>query len=470
MFLDPKKNYALKNDVQQLLKKYKIIFDRMDMTNSYEFLLSTLWNSYLPCFDVKNETSNRVGETAMLKYCEWQGKPMPCSALFTKVPTDQGFCCAFNTEAANEIFNEVKYSKIFKEMQNNDYNLALDSSTSRKPLDSKSLISQSGLSKGLRVVLDAHTDILASGSYPGDFKGFKGFISTNQSYPKVFQKGFLIRPGHINLVALSATKVEASSDIRSIEPSRRRCFFSDETSNLKIYKKYSQSNCYLECALQNARNEVFKKNISCTPWYYPTYEQTPKICNPWENIDFYRAIMNTSEAACQHCLPSCTDTYYHHTVTAQPFRRCDDLNFGVGKFCKLDDQNNLPDPQMWAQQIKDQFPESDFTFKMTSNIRKHLSKVFETNGGTLFANDVEYDAFEDDIAVVHIFFEPSAIFLYGTKPSQTWLDFLSSIGGLLGLCIGFSIITMIELFWLLIQIIFHLFQPFNRKPHRLTKK
>jgi len=153
------------------------------------------------------------------------------------------------------------------------------------------------------------------------------------------------------------------------------------------------------------------------------------------------------------------------------FRGCDDLNFGVSNFCKLDskfdskfDDKTIPDPQIWAEQIIDQFDTAQYDYNIMSNKREYSPK-----GGILNITSKEYDAFEDDIAVVSIFFEPSAIFLYGSKPSQTWLDFFSSIGGLLGLCIGFSIITVIELFWLCIQIISHLLQPINRNDQLLKK-
>jgi hypothetical protein len=56
-------------------------------------------------------------------------------------------------------------------------------------------------------------------------------------------------------VALSATKVDALDTLRSIEPAKRNCLFPDENENLKIYKSYSQSNCYLECSLFYAQDQ-----------------------------------------------------------------------------------------------------------------------------------------------------------------------------------------------------------------------
>ena len=72
----------------------------------------------------------------------------------------------------------------------------------------------------------------------------------------------------------------------------------------------------------------------------------------------------------------------------------------------------------------------------------------------------EYNAYTEDIAVVQVFFEPAAVFLFGSQPSQTWIDYFSTVGGLLGLCIGISIVTVIELVWLALSLVRKVFAPF----------
>jgi hypothetical protein len=63
-----------------------------------------------------------------------------------------------------------------------------------------------------------------------------------------------------------------------------------------------------------------------------------------------------------------------------------------------------------------------------------------------------YDAYEKDIAILQLYFKSPTMMEYKTFPSQTWISFFSAIGGLLGLCIGMSIVTVIELVWLCITI------------------
>ena len=47
--------------------------------------------------------------------------------------------------------------------------------------------------------------------------------------------------------------------------------------------------------------------------------------------------------------------------------------------------------------------------------------------------DALYDAYEKDIAMVQIYFKKSTIFEMGSQPRMNWIDYLSTVGGLLGL-------------------------------------
>jgi len=70
-----------------------------------------------------------------------------------------------------------------------------------------------------------------------------------------------------------------------------------------------------------------------------------------------------------------------------------------------------------------------------------------------------YDAYDLDLAQVQFFFKTSTIIEFESNPSLTWVTFFSNIGGLLGLCIGLSIVTVVELFWLGLKIVANLVKP-----------
>ena len=60
---------------------------------------------------------------------------------------------------------------------------------------------------------------------------------------------------------------------------------------------------------------------------------------------------------CAHCLPDCQTVIYDPKLTVVPFRRCDDSNLGISKFCNLDDQK-LPEPRIWGQQVMDEYKQT----------------------------------------------------------------------------------------------------------------
>ena len=83
---------------------------------------------------------------------------------------------------------------------------------------------------------------------------------------------------------------------------------------------------------------------------------------------------------------------------------------------------------------------------------------------------MHYNAYETDIALVNIFFgDPTAYgdyanfyhyFIYKINikeferlPKMTWLDFISGFGGLCGLCLGISFVSVAEiLYWFSIRL------------------
>ena len=69
-------------------------------------------------------------------------------------------------------------------------------------------------------------------------------------------------------------------------------------------------------------------------------------------------------------------------------------------------------------------------------------------------NNSKYDAYEKDIAMVTFFFETPTIFEYTREERMTLIQYISQIGGLLGLCLGFSFISGVEIiYWMTIRLL-----------------
>jgi amiloride-sensitive sodium channel len=450
LLLDPNLQSIKKQATTIMKKNFKDMFHSLNQTTSYKGMFSSLWYSSLPCFDTKDMTSDKDGEKSLLKYCEWKGIHIPCAAIFTNFPTDQGMCCSFNIKSAEEIFKGNTYPPLVHKLQMIDKNSSFDNSIS-----SINYTTLPGRNKGLVLMIDAHTDILAPGSLDSDFKGFIGLVSPSGSFPFTIQEGFEIRPGHKNIIALTGSKIDADESLKDLSIDQRKCLFSDENSDMIIHKNYTQSNCLFECALIFARNKVKDTNkvsYACTPWYFPSAESEITVCDPWESAQFFEFMFNgIPDDTCSYCLPDCSTTIYETSFTAIPFRRCDSNNVGVSTFCKLDDRN-LPSPTKFGQQVitefeNDTIPSPRYVKKIESNIRTYATRdIFTQNPKT-------YDAYDEDIAIVQIYFKKSTVVQMKSEPRMTWIDYFSAVGGLMGLVLGMGIVSVIELMWLCLRLL-----------------
>ena len=138
------------------------------------------------------------------------------------------------------------------------------------------LIPEPGLKKGLRLVLDAHSNLISSGTVFDNFKGFITVVGDPNSFPSTEMNGILLKTGQENYVSILPTDITAEQGtgnswegFRKIDPFDRKCYFSDEiiTGNpLQLFKNYSQSNCLLECQIEYVRGNM---TPPCTPWYFP---------------------------------------------------------------------------------------------------------------------------------------------------------------------------------------------------------
>ena len=120
LLLDPEKKKEREEKVRKARSDFQDNFGGMNYTVAYDSLFEILWYSQLPCFDVRNVTSNALDELSIIKKCSWKGKEMPCPKIFKTLPTDRGMCCTFNMKKAEEIFRNLKYSELVQSMQDLD--------------------------------------------------------------------------------------------------------------------------------------------------------------------------------------------------------------------------------------------------------------------------------------------------------------------------------------------------------------
>ena len=340
---------AFSDMFEQKIVEVKEAFKRINMASSFKSIFSSLWYATLPCVAIDGISSGGYGymDTSVLKYCEWKGIPIDCASIFKPFPTDEGICCSFNIKSADEIFRAGIYSETMKKLQKDDN--ASHGQLSSVPewyAKNKEPKTLPGKNKGLFLLLDAHSDWFAPTSQGKSFNSFTGVIGSNNSFPFMGQQSFEILTGHYTTISLGASRIDADDDLRSLDKSDRKCRFEDESSDLIIYQNYSYTNCMFECKILLANKE-----LSCFPWYFPSYSSNITICDPWETQEFLLFMDTVDNEKCQKCLPECSTTIYESFGSANPFGACDLTNLEMSPLCKISDIDSPPNPKKFYSQV-----------------------------------------------------------------------------------------------------------------------
>ena len=194
------------------------------------------------------------------------------------------------------------------------------------------------------------------------------------------------------------------------------------------------------------------------------------MCDPWSTKTF-RSILkeNIPKDACTHCLLDCSTTLYDSSMTYSKLRKCDRANMGTSLLCDLENQTLNPAP--WIKSAQNEFEKANETLpwylktsgnpldKSTMRYPDTRTKVLDPKlkSTLLFPSEIEgnpsYDAFEQDIGIVNIYFGNDHTIKYVKKNKMSPYDFLSQIGGSIGLAMGISIISVVEIiYWLTIRL------------------
>jgi hypothetical protein len=436
------------------------MFKRLHVKKAFKSIFKSLWYSYIPCYDVKNISSS-LNELSLLKYCEWKGIRVACSAIFTQFPTDKGLCCSFNMKAADDIYRESIFLDTLKEKQNSDNITAFSSSETYMPNHNPQV--SVGVKKGLTVLLDAHSDWMFPGSYEEDYRALTAVIQTSGSFPLMKQEGLTLRPGHNNVITLTSSMVNADVGLRSLNTEDRNCLFPEEISNLTFHKKYSYDNCKFECIFDYAKNEVFKKHgIKCQPWFFPGFDDSSTICDPWISNDFFQIMSNEiSDSLCLQCLPDCSTIFYEASTVAIPFTQCDVSSLGVSQFCQFKTSQPLLNNALLqvAKEFKD--PNYHYMYNPPSYI-PYTKDYARSYGYNIFKKSPQlYSTFSRDITMVQIIYQKSTLVQIQSQLTMNWIDYFSLVGGLFGLVLGMGFYSFFEIIWLSFRIAFKYFNYTN---------
>ncbi|XP_055382467.1 pickpocket protein 28-like [Condylostylus longicornis] len=359
--------------------------------------------------------------------CKWRNR-LGCSDMFFKVLTEEGICYSFNTLDAEDIYRteETDHDLFLQyEQQVDNYAIGLKEEGIDVPSELQN-ITKRNLSTiwnledgyGPNAGSEAFPErVLGAGARAGLFlvlngfkqdydqicrgpvQGFKILLHTPGEIPQVSKQYFRIPFNQEVLISIKPKIITTSDGLKHYHPQIRQCYFQRER-NLAYFKLYTQSNCELECLANYTYSQC-----GCVKFSMPRNTSIP-VCGS-QKIDCYNQAedallknefeqgLKTSkenyrgETDC-NCLPACTSIAYEAEIS-----------------------------------------QADYDF--VSQFEAYMSSSYlDDHPGTQMAR-------------LSIFFKEAQFLtskrseLYGTT------DFLANCGGLLGLFMGVSALSIIEL-------------------------
>ncbi|CAB4059014.1 ASICN [Lepeophtheirus salmonis] len=256
----PEKAYYIGQYSGLVRKWIDTFFSDLNQDKAYNELFHLLWFDKMPCFDVS--------------------KP---------IQKNEGLCCVFNLEKAENMFRESKYSKKLSELQREEKNLAKEfSNWDLEGLDILVLISNPEYHPITIFKKENHFPKMENMK---DVLGFHAYVGGVQQYPLLSRHSISLRTGEQNYIKISAIDVETDIDLEYISSEKRNCYFSHEKKDSMDFK-----------------------DVGCD------------------------------------CKPDCKETIYTTSFSSLPFRSCNFLNLEMSYFCNFQSED-LPVPQIFVEVI-----------------------------------------------------------------------------------------------------------------------
>ncbi|XP_061397103.1 pickpocket protein 28-like, partial [Musca vetustissima] len=341
----------------------------------------------------------------MIISCWFGGVKYDCLRIFHPIVTDEGLCCAFNLVHPKFLYAEGTQSLI-KETYSNHSDM--DEAINWNPESGypKKLpkhfyprtAAGTGESLGLTVILNAEVDQYNCSST--NSVGFKMAMHNPNERANVREVGLLLAAGYETKARIRMEKIEADQKLHYVGLKYRQCEFQDE-HKLHYFATYTESNCEAECIAK-----TMMRHCRCLPHYMPKRYENETVCSIYdsrcvERIRLHSMINddNDNEIECDEvCLPSCYDLKFYAEFFSTP------LEHGV----------------------------------------------FVSNNPSL--RDMSEEYVEKNIAILNMYYKDNSFHSNKQTEFIGMTDFMSSIGGLIGLFFGFSFMSLAEIiFYTLIR-------------------
>ncbi|XP_029664876.1 sodium channel protein Nach-like [Formica exsecta] len=331
---------------------------------------------------------------SMLLKCKLHGTYRPCTTLFEFRKTQDGFCCTFNYVRERDDIPSMR--DVIKE-----------------PFGTKQKVEDLGIEHGLTVLMDP---------FLGDYffpilpvKGWKIIVFNPTDFPDVCSGGVtevLAMPRTETYIDVDATSFFSTEIIEYFPVNQRNCIFSEEMRTKHSETVYTYSDCIVDCKIYD-----MIKLCNCRLFFYPR-----------------RGEKDFSERICTNADLACLTKYKTKWFTVYPHEN---------------KQEVLPDSE-WALHCNICYPTcKDTGYDVLS------SKSYMSTGE--YRTDLLSNFNVTDQGILHVYFSNYDSIRLKQDVIYYWYDLLSDMGGICGVFIGFSLISIVELLYFLVLLLLHLF-------------
>ncbi|XP_038222386.1 pickpocket protein 28-like [Zerene cesonia] len=369
-------------------------------------------------FSMANETIDNLRELApniseVFFACKWKDIPKDnCSDLFSPIVTEEGFCYTFNSLGAEELFRvenlHTDYNYLEYGNRNESWSLegGYPPSTPLETYPHRG--SGYGAKAGLTFLLTAKQidlDYLCK----GPVQGFKILLHNPAELPRLSQQYFRSPLSQEVVVAVKPKMMTTSEGLRPYDPHRRQCYFPSERY-LRYFKVYTQANCEMECLT----NFTFAR-CGCVHFGMP-HGPDMSVCNAGSVACIKNAQMELVTVEIKSGLERDENTNDTLGDARKVAARCKCL------------------PACTSIEYEAETSQADYDWKAI--YRAYHLPIDEESNDLLYAR-------------VMIFFKEAQFITSRRSELYGQTDFLANCGGLLGLFMGFSILSVAEILYFL---------------------
>ena len=369
-----------------------------------------------------------------------------------KSTNDVGSCCALIPRW------------VFKDKKPNDFQ-GPDFEDEKKDL-------RHGMTHGFKIILDAETF-----DYADRKSGSSGFIigiANSQDKPTMSQIGLNVAPGTETRIPFTITRTITSNEvINNLTPEKRYCYQEIQDAEAKLGSlnneqgyRFSLQNCLYEAKIRRIMD-----NCSCIPmfveprlvdWYNGTRStictgkklECAEVLRNGYDLDLQEDLTSIHvEGSRKRCLPRC-DRDEISAITSSlsfpnrhVFEQRRDICHAMRKLSKICTSSSSS-YVMKKELLEDAYGDVCDDLEKAYKEGKMCKKGSHASDGDVKRYNKTVDFLfkyaRDNFAAVNIYMRDPFYTVINKTYAMTTLDLFNSLGGMLGLCLGLSIISAVE--------------------------